>query len=102
MFFKRVPQVPAREWETWVQENDAVVLDVREPNEWAMGSLNGSQKVQLARLPSALGSLDTGRPILVVCRSGSRSQHAARFLADQGFESVANLTGGLRALGMAV
>lgn len=102
MFFNRIPQVPAREWKTWVTENEATVLDVREPNEWAMGTLDGSKKVQLTMLPSALASLDTAKPILVVCRSGNRSQHAAKFLIDQGFENVANLTGGLRALGMAV
>jgi rhodanese-related sulfurtransferase len=102
MLFTRIPQVSAPEWKTWVDDNDAVVLDVREPMEWARGTLEGSQKIQLATLPSALGSLDTNTPILVVCRSGNRSQHAARFLKAQGFENVANLTGGLRALGMAV
>ena len=102
MLFKRIPQVAAPEWKTWVEDNDAVILDVREPMEWAQGTLEGSKRVQLASLPSALGSLDTDRPILVVCRSGNRSQHAAKFLMAQGFENVANLTGGLRALGMAV
>lgn len=102
MLFTRIPQVSAPEWKTWVDDNDAVVLDVREPMEWARGTLEGSQKIQLATLPSALGSLDTNKPILVVCRSGNRSQHAAKFLKAQGFENVANLTGGLRALGMAV
>ena len=102
MLFTRIPQVHAPEWKTWVEENDAVILDVREPMEWAQGTIEGSKKVQLASLPSALGSLDTNRPILVVCRSGNRSQHAAKFLKAQGFENVANLTGGLRALGMAV
>ncbi|MDH3250857.1 MAG: rhodanese-like domain-containing protein [Acidimicrobiia bacterium] len=102
MLFKRIHQVPAPEWKTWVEDNDAVIVDVREPMEWAQGALEGSKKIQLALLPSALDSLDTNRSILVVCRSGNRSQHAAKFLMAQGFENVANLTGGLRALGMAV
>lgn len=102
MLFTRIPQVPAREWKTWVEDNDAVILDVREPMEWARGTLDGSKRIQLAMLPSALGSLDTNTSILVVCRSGNRSQHAARWLKAQGFENVANLTGGLHALGMAV
>jgi rhodanese-related sulfurtransferase len=102
MFFKKIQQVPAGDWEAWVTENDAVVLDVREPHEWAQGILAGAKKVQLTMLPTALGSLDTTRPILVVCRSGNRSQHAARFLIDQGFGTVANLSGGMRALGLAV
>jgi rhodanese-related sulfurtransferase len=102
MLFTRIPQVSAPEWKTWVDDNDAVILDVREPMEWAQGTLEGSRKIQLAMLPSALESLDANTPILVVCRSGNRSQHAAKFLKAQGFENVANLTGGLRALGMAV
>ncbi len=102
MLFKRVPQVHAPDWESWVDENDALVLDVREPMEWAQGSLDGSKKIKMVDLPSAVATLDTTRPILVVCRSGNRSQHAAKYLMAQGFENVANLTGGLRALGMAV
>lgn len=102
MLFKRVPQVPAPDWKSWVSENDALVLDVREPMEWARGTLEGSKKVQMVDLPSAVASLDATRPILVVCRSGNRSQHVAKYLMAQGFENVANLTGGLRALGMAV
>lgn len=102
MFFKKVPQLSAGEWEAWVSENDALVIDVREPNEWAQGTLHGAEKIQLTKLPSVVGTLDNARPILLVCRSGNRSQHAARFLVDQGFENVANLGGGMRALGMAV
>ncbi len=102
MFFKKIQQVAARDWEAWVSEHDAVVLDVREPHEWAQGILAGAKKVQLTMLPNALASLDTTRPVLVVCRSGNRSQHAARFLIDQGFANVANLSGGMRALGLAV
>ena len=102
MFFKRIPQVPAREWETWVSDNDAVVIDVREPHEWAQGTLRGAKKSQLTQLPTALGRLDNQQAILLVCRSGNRSQHAARFLSDQGFANVANLSGGMRALGLAV
>lgn len=102
MFFKRIPQVPAQEWETWVSDNDAVVIDVREPHEWAQGTLRGAKKIQLTQLPTALGRLDNQQAVLLVCRSGNRSQHAARFLADQGFATVANLRGGMRALGLAV
>ncbi|HSH11435.1 MAG TPA: rhodanese-like domain-containing protein, partial [Ilumatobacter sp.] len=102
MFFKKIHQVAARDWESWVAENDAVVLDVREPHEWAQGILAGARKVQLTMLPDALASLEPTRPVLVVCRSGNRSQHAAKFLVDQGFANVANLSGGMRALGLAV
>jgi len=93
--------VPARDWETWSTTNDAVIVDVREPFEWAMGILPDSVLVQLGSLPSKLEEFDHDRAILLVCRSGNRSGVAAEFLVRRGFSVVANLTGGLVDLGMA-
>lgn len=95
-----IEQVAADDWEGWVKTAGAVILDVREPDEWSHGTLPGSVLVPLAALPDSLASLDPASPTLVVCRSGNRSQHAAWFLRASGFEQVANLAGGLHALGM--
>lgn len=95
-----IEQVPAAEWESWLGTNGAIVLDVREPHEWALGTLPGAIKISMASLPSAVGTLDPGSRVLVVCRSGNRSQHAAMFLKMSGFDSVANMAGGMKALGM--
>lgn len=96
-----IEQVPAALWQTWVEENDGVLLDVREPSEWAQGKLPDSKTISLALLPASLGQLDPGQSILVVCRAGNRSQVAALFLQRNGFESVANLSGGLTSIGLA-
>ncbi len=93
--------VPAREWETWSTTNDAVIIDVREPFEWAMGTLPDSLLIRLGSLPDKLDKLDHARSILLVCRSGNRSGVAAEYLVRRGFGVVANLTGGLVDLGMA-
>ena len=95
-----IEQVLAPEWEQWVSANNAVVLDVREPLEWAMGTLPGSVEISLAFLPTSLDQLDRERPILVVCRAGNRSQVAAQFLQRNGF-NVANMFGGLTSIGLA-
>ena len=95
-----VEQVAAASWKTWVEENDGVLLDVREPNEWAQGVLPDSVKISLAFLPASLGQLDGNRPILVVCRAGNRSLVAAQFLQRNGYQ-VANLAGGLTSIGLA-
>jgi rhodanese-related sulfurtransferase len=97
----RIEQVPPFEWERWVVENDAIVLDVREPLEWVRGVLPGSTKIALSFLPDALDQLDRETPILVVCRAGNRSLLAAKFLESNGFAKAANLTGGLTQLGLA-
>jgi rhodanese-related sulfurtransferase len=95
-----IEQVPAAGWQIWVQENDGILLDVREPTEWAQGMLPESVTISLGFLPASLGRLDADRPVLVVCRSGNRSMVAAQFLVRNGFKA-ANLKGGLSAIGYA-
>ena len=97
----RVEQVRPHEWENWISTHQGAVLDVREPAEWLMGTLPGAEKLSLGRLPTSLDDLDRSVPLLIVCRSGNRSQLAARFLAANGFTRVANLVGGMVALGRA-
>ena len=93
--------VPARDWETWSTTNDAVIVDVREPFEWAMGTLPDSVLIKLGSLPDKLDEFDHDRAILLVCRSGNRSGVAAEYLTRRDFSVVANLTGELVDLGMA-
>jgi rhodanese-related sulfurtransferase len=97
----QIEQVPARDWKQWIDDNNGVLLDVREPMEWAQGILPDSTKISLAFLPASLGQLAQDRPILVVCRAGNRSQLAAQFLARNGFPNAANLAGGLTSIGLA-
>lgn len=96
-----IEQVPAAEWQTWIEENDGVLLDVREPNEWAGGTLPDSTTISLSFLPGSLGELDPDRPVLVICRAGNRSLVAAQFLQRNGFKHAANLFGGLTSIGLA-
>ena len=96
-----IEQVPAAAWQTWIEENNGVLLDVREPAEWAGGTLPGSIKISLAFLPGSLDQLDPECPVLVVCRAGNRSHVAAQFLQRNGFKNAANLHGGLISIGPA-
>lgn len=95
-----IEQVPADEWKAWIETNDGLILDVREPHEWELGTLPGAIRIRMGQLPAALDQLDPARPTLVVCRTGSRSQQAALFLAMAGFDDAANLAGGMHALGL--
>ena len=97
----KIEQVPARQWNTWVDEHDAVVLDVREPAEWAQGLLPDAVTMAMSRIATEWQRLDPAIPVLVVCRSGNRSNSVARALANAGFARVANMAGGMVALGMA-
>lgn len=72
----------------------AVLIDVREPHEWAEGHPPFALHIPLAELPHRLHELPDDRPVITICRSGVRSKRAARLLALQG-RDASNLTGGL-------
>ncbi|MAS55947.1 MAG: rhodanese-like domain-containing protein [Nocardioides sp.] len=75
-------------------ENGALLLDVREPNEWASGHIEGAIHMPLGDLNPA--SIPTHSPIVAVCRSGNRSSKAALELLKSGHD-VVNMAGGMNA-----
>ncbi len=74
------------------------VVDVREPAERATGTLDGAVLAPLGTLKSAATGWPKEEPLLIVCRTGRRSQKAAEDLRGLGFESVAVLEGGMEAV----
>jgi rhodanese-related sulfurtransferase len=95
-----IEQVPAAAWRSWTEANEATVIDVREPIEWTLGILPEAELIPLGDLPHRATELDPNRPVLMVCRSGNRSNVAASMLARAGFRT-ANMAGGMVALGLA-
>ncbi len=81
-----------------VATNDgaAVLLDVREPQEWQAGRAPQAEHISLGRLESRLAELPRDRQIITVCRSGRRSALAAQLLTSRGYRAV-NLRGGMTA-----
>ncbi|HEX2850637.1 MAG TPA: rhodanese-like domain-containing protein [Acidimicrobiales bacterium] len=74
----------------------AVLLDVRERQEWDAGHASKARHLPLSLLPRQLNQLPKDRRIVVVCRSGNRSARAASLLAHSGFDAL-NLEGGMQA-----
>jgi rhodanese-related sulfurtransferase len=74
--------------------NGAVLIDVRQENEWDLGHAPMATPIPLAELPDYLGELPHDQVVVCVCRSGARSLRAAAFLEENGFD-VRNLTGGM-------
>ena len=72
------------------------LLDVREDDEWRAGHIDGAQHIPLGQLGERLAELPTGRRIVAVCRSGSRSAAAVRGLRQLGYDAE-NLDGGVTA-----
>lgn len=81
-----------------ILNNDkATVVDVREDKEIQGGIIKGAQHIKLADFPSRLAGIanDKAQPVLVYCRSGSRSGHACQLLTKAGYGDVSNLSGGI-------
>lgn len=78
------------------QRGGALVVDVREPSEWARGHVSGARNIPLDDLPVQLqaGALPRDREILFICASGSRSWNAASLAQARGYQNAASVAGG--------
>jgi adenylyltransferase/sulfurtransferase len=76
----------------------AIVLDVREPHERALGEVPGAVAIPATVLEARMHELDTARTYVVACRIGSKSRWAAERLKEAGFGRVYHLRDGLLAL----
>jgi rhodanese-related sulfurtransferase len=75
-----------------------VVIDVREPNEWAGGMIPGAHPIPRGVLePQVDGRLPRDATVVLYCAAGGRSALAARSLHEMGFSRVENLEGGFGA-----
>ncbi|HEU4647725.1 MAG TPA: MBL fold metallo-hydrolase [Gemmatimonadales bacterium] len=75
----------------------ALLLDVREPEEYQQGHVPGAINIPQAELASRLGELPRDQRLLVICQLGLRSLRAAQFLRQAGWQDVATVTGGTAA-----
>ncbi len=78
-------------------EGRPLLLDVREPWEFHICHIEGSQLIPMGQLPTALNALDPDRETVVICHHGIRSRQVAMYLDYQGFSNVINLAGGIDA-----
>lgn len=102
-----IPQVRPSALPGWLEQQAAggaipVVLDVREPWELQTASVQPEAGFELVaipmnEIPARLAQLDPQRPVACLCHHGARSQRVAMFLAQQGFDQVANIAGGIDA-----
>jgi rhodanese-related sulfurtransferase len=74
---------------------DAVLIDVREPEEWREGHAPIARHIPMREIPQQLASLPRTAPIYVICRSGNRSETVAAYLTRAGFDRPINVAGGM-------
>jgi sulfur-carrier protein adenylyltransferase/sulfurtransferase len=71
------------------------IVDVREPNEYQINRIPGSELIPLGDVPKRYGELNPEQEVILHCKSGVRSAKAADFLRSVGFKRVLNLKGGI-------
>ena len=77
-------------------EAPTVIVDVRQPLEWAEGVIPDARRIPLTQLGRRIEEIPPDRQVLTICRSGHRSPIAGRRLRKRGFE-VVNVAGGMQA-----
>ena len=83
---------------TKMNSADAIVVDVRDPHEYIQGHIEGSINIPLSKFSEQLGQLKDrkNKPIIVVCKTGTRSNPACKMLSKADFEQVFNMIGGMQ------
>jgi rhodanese-related sulfurtransferase len=92
-----VPEVDVTQAVQMINHENAVVLDVREPSEFAAGHIANAHLVPLGQVKDSIKTLEKFRnqAVVVSCRSGNRSGTACSILRKAGFTRVYNLSGGI-------
>jgi rhodanese-related sulfurtransferase len=84
-------------FEKLMQDENAQLVDVRTPEEYAEGHLKNALNISISfdNFESQLEILDKNKPVLVYCKMGGRSAKAAAKLKELGFKSISDLDGGI-------
>ncbi len=75
---------------------DAVLVDVREPDEWQAGHADGALHLPMAEVPGRIADLPADTRLSIICRVGGRSAQVTAYLTQAGYDAV-NVTGGMQA-----
>jgi rhodanese-related sulfurtransferase len=87
-----VPEIDLSELER-VLAAGAVLVDVREDDEYADGHISGAHHVALSTVPERFSEIPASGPVYVICAVGGRSARATEFLRGQGIDAI-NVAGG--------
>lgn len=73
---------------------DPTLIDVREPDEYQRGHIDGAVNIPLGDLADRMEQIPEGHPVYVICHSGKRSAQGAQILTEHGFDAV-SIRGGM-------
>jgi rhodanese-related sulfurtransferase len=77
------------------EKEDLLLLDIRSAGELVQGVLPDAEHMPMHTIPMRIDELPRDKDVVLYCHSGARSYHACTYLAQQGFNNVINLRGGI-------
>lgn len=77
--------------------DDVMLIDVREPEEYAAGHIAEGTLIPMGQVPERLSEIPTDKTVILYCRSGNRSGQVMQLLQAQGYTNVHNMEGGMLA-----
>ena len=88
-------EISAQKLKSWISEKkDIQMIDVREPYEYKDSHIPGAKLIPLGTLAGKLGEIDKKKPVVFICRSGSRSGMATQIASSKGYDAY-NMEGGM-------
>jgi rhodanese-related sulfurtransferase len=88
-------EVTPEQTQAALADDSAQVIDVREPEEWDAGRIEGAIHIPLDQLSVQAGKIDTDRPVIFHCRLGSRSMMATQAFRGIGIDAY-SMAGGIQ------
>jgi len=87
--YKQIPITKVRD----LVENDAFIIDAREPNEYAAGHIISAHNIPLSQFRQRLDEIPTDKPVYIHCQSSQRSYNMVRALDNLGYKNITNISG---------
>ena len=94
---KSIQDIEATTLKAWMEQEGAILIDVREPPEYATEHLPGARLLPLSTFDPTRVLQEAGKKVVLHCVMGMRSAQAAQKLLDAGFTSIYNFRGGIQA-----
>ena len=92
-----IKDLTPKQFKDYLLDDEVILVDVREQWEFDICQIKGAILIPMGEIAISYENLDKDSKIALYCHSGVRSMHVAHFILSKGFDSVANLQGGIDA-----
>ncbi|WP_411343110.1 rhodanese-like domain-containing protein [Paenibacillus sp. WLX1005] len=92
----RETQITTEELRQRIAAGDKLqLIDVREDEEVSQGMIEGAQHIPMGQIPTRLDEISSDTEVVLICRSGYRSERVREYLSENGYDNCLNMSGGM-------